>query len=353
MECVADRSPSWVDSLAKIERAGSSASRAGSSVVYASDVMKFSDVDGDGMEEFIVVEYTESYPKQSIATVSRWLLDGTRVVEQASQPLRGDRLLVGNIDHDPLDEVVLFGRDVLLILDWQGAGYQLFESDACAGGGRPWARVGALLDIDGDGRKEIVLGTVDPRGDDGADPTTLVFCRFDSGIDVLFEWPLANGIQTLAGGDLTDNGRDEIVTEEASSDGTVVGQLTIYQVDADAGVEQIYKRNRGVDRANFLGVVEVGGVPLLVVDGIGAWPSISLARLQHSSAGFDLIPQRLDRFERTWAAIRSTMAYSAERRAYVRFNDRRAPDVIRVDEELRPAEMLGHEDLRADRLTRP
>ena len=118
----------------------------------------------------------------------------------------------------------------------------------------------------------------------------------------------------------------EIVTEEASFDGDVRGQLSIYHVDPQLGVERRFRRNGYLEHINFLRVFRTDGIPYLVID--SGRRALSVFRLVPSSRGYDLVAQRLDRFELFWEAIRTTMAYIAEDQAYIRFDDELNPEVV-------------------------
>jgi len=314
------------DDIGMHERSGSSASILGRAPVYAADAFRFSDVDGDGEEEFITIEKTESYPKQDIATVSRWLGDGGRLVEWRTGPLSGHRILVGNVDDDPQDEIVLFraahraqpGEATLSVTGWSGSEYKVLSSEALSG------RIGALVDVDGDGINEIALATIREklRDGEGTDPITLVVCRVsDDGFEPMFERDLAFGVAALVGGDVDGDGRDEIVTVENSFGGGVRGQLSIYRVDTDHGIETIFRKNRFVNSVGFVRVFESGGDYYLFVEGsLGVWKAAF--RITALARGYDLIAQSADQLDVFRDALRSTMAFSAERGALVKYVDR-------------------------------
>lgn len=317
------------------ERTGSSASIAGRAPVYAADAFYFSDVDGDGKEEFITVEKTESYPKENIATVSRWLGDGRRVVEWRTDALHSrHRILVGNVDDDPQDEIVLFGEGyraqsgepTLMVADWGRTTYEVLPSRALSG------RVGALVDVDGDGIKEIALARIreNIRESEGTDPATLVICRVsDDGFELMFERDLAFGIMALVGGDVDGDGRDEIVSIEKSFGGGVEGQLSIYRVGADDGLQLAFRENRAVNSVGFMRVFTSARKRYLFVEGsLGVWKAVfGIAVLP---SGYDLVPQPADQLDVFRDALRSTMAFSAERGALVRYVDGQMLEFVSV-----------------------
>ena len=318
------------------EGTGSSASIVGRGPVYAADAFRFSDVDGDGEEEFVAIEMTESYPKQNIATVSRWLGDGSRVAEWRSDPLFGhDKLMVGNVDDDPQDEIVLFGEAhralpgeaTLSVTGWNGSQYEVLSSETLSG------RVGALVDVDGDGINEIALATIREklRDGEGTDPITLVVCRvLDDGFELISERDLAFGVVALVGGDVDGDGRDEVVSIEESFRGDIRGQLSIYHVDADHGIELTFRENRFVNSVGFIRVFTSGGEHYLFVEGSsGVWKAVF--HIEALPRGFELSPQSADQPDVFRDASISTMAFSAERGALVRYIDRQTLEFVPVE----------------------
>ena len=318
--------PSSVADTRHIEQAGASSVISGGMPYYASDGLAFAQMDGDAREEFVIVELTAEFPREAVATISTWA-DGTRSLEWQSEQLLGvNSMLVGNIDDDDMDELVLFGewnyagKNTLKVTQWDGSSYRTMGTDRLS------ARLGALGDLDADGRQELVLVHVpDPQPEaEGREPATLVVARYgDGGFERTRDYDIGLGVMGVAVGDLDGDDRAEIVTCEVS-DGGIDGQIAIYSVDPVRGIERIFARN-GFTKGwcvLFLGVFRSGGAAYLFVEQRKeAWKSAFV--LEGSRAeGFELVAVTADRFRVFADGLRSTMAYSAERGAYARFLDR-------------------------------
>ena len=187
--------------------------------------------------------------------------------------------------------------------------------------------------MDGDGVNEIVLGKIreNIRESEGTDPITLVVCRISNdGFELMFERDLAFGVFALVGGDIDGDGRDEIVSIEKSSGGTVRGQLSIYRIGLDDGIEPIFRKNRLVNSVGFVRVFTSGGERYVFLEeSQGVWKAVFLVSALPS--GYDLVPQSAGQPDVFRDALRSTMAFSVERGAWVRYVDRRMLEFIPVE----------------------
>lgn len=323
-----------------LEQAGSSSMISGNMPYYASDGAAFAQMDEDSREEFVTVELTAGFPRRSIATISTWA-DGTRSLEWQSEQLLGvNSMLVGNIDDDDMDELVLFGewnyagKDTLKVIQWDESSYRTTGFDHLS------ARLGALGDIDADGRQELVLVHVpEPHAEaEGTEPATLVVAKYgDDGFERTLDYDIGLGVMALAVGDLDGDGRAEIVTCEVS-DGGIDGQIAIYSVDPVRGIERVFARN-GFTKGwcvLFLGVFRSGGAAYLFVEQRKeAWKSAFVLEGSRRE-GFELVAVTADRFRVYADGLRSTMAYSAERGAYARFIDRQTIEFLPAESAASP-----------------
>ena len=235
-----------------------------------------------------------------------------------------------------MDEMVLFGEwsvagyayDTFNVVQWNGSSYEVTGYDQLS------ARLGALLDVDSDGKQEVVMAVVpDPQAEmEGTEPATLTIARYtEDGWARVFDHDIQHGVMALAAGDLDGDGRGEIVVSEQSEDGQVAGQIVVYGVDPELGIEKRVGYNRMVRSVSFLGVFESSGQPYLFVEqGRDAWKSVF--RLEGSQdTRFDLAPLTAIRTGIFVDALRSTMAYSAERRSHARFIDRSTIQLVPVE----------------------
>ena len=303
---------------------------------YAVETVAFSDVDGDGREEFIFFARSD-FPKRKLLKVAN-VEDDVVTVKWSSirRQLSGaERFLVGNVDQDPEDEVVLFCQSGLMctnykktrVYNWHHGNFTEIGTDELTG------TAGALLDINNDGTQEIVLATIREAIGEGAHPVTLKIIRVTAtGFDVVHTLDLPHSVRALTAGDLDGDGIDEIITEEESKDGRIHGQLTIYKINPEKGIECVFAANNRAYYVLFFRVFQSGGEPYLFIEKGGhRWKTIFKPSLL-ADGKYELIPQSAREFRVFGDAIKSTMAYSKDANQYVRLVDAYTLEWIPTDE---------------------
>ena len=301
----------------------------------SADRIAIEDLDGDDVQEFISVErkLDGEFTHYHYATVSTW--DGNeRLIEWQSDDTMDARfILIGNVANDHKSELVLFdyfptgGMDSIQILGWDGQTYRtILAIDAIK------SRLAELLDIDGDGVQELALVTKQPDAvsrDAVGIPTMLSIFRVDgSGLQELYTIAVEHEIRNLAIEDLNDDGLVEIVTYERSYELGVEGQIGVHTVDPNHGIVRHHVFNRFVptgrmdvtsDRHWFLETFRCNNNSYLYVDkGKRMWKSVFEFRVrQNGNWSFEPVDQRESYIHN--AAIRSTMVYSHDHVAYIRY----------------------------------
>ena len=304
----------------------------GRSPSYTVGQMAFSDINGDGRDEILGIEWPEVRPFNSFVSISRLEDSGRTILWRTSTPTYYRRFLVGNVDQNPHDELIAYnqglfhdGSDTLTAFGWNGSDYHVI-----AGSSEISGILGAFLDIERDNIQELVLTS--DRYDDSEkrdatwqEPSTLSVIKLSNGnFERIFSYSIPHGIVSLATGDLDGDGLSEIVTYEHSRSADISSQIAIHTVDPIEGIQRrIVIKNvaplgadRRVDRFWYMDILECHNSSYLFVKTRG-WYSFSIFRLEESKTDeWTLIPVRTNEFQLISEAIRASMAYSKEKGAY-------------------------------------
>lgn len=286
---------------------------------YAKDGLVFADFDGDGDEELLTQTelFPYQYPRSNFATVLRWNpADGGRV--EWSRPVKYRmQMLVGNIDDDPLPEVILFDHfpPELRVIQWDDGRFVETEFNFAG-------KIGLLADVDGDGRDELVLVQVRIPLPEGTydEPSNLVAYAYRGGrFAVTHKRELEVGFAALASVDVNGDGRHEVVASESSYHSEVSGRLAVYRFEPGGAVPVAFRRNGVLENVNFLGAFHTGGGVYLLAETWYGWQSVF--RLRDHAGTLRVAPVGADSaalpvFE---AAHLATAAYSAEQDEYFQF----------------------------------
>ena len=292
---------------------GTSPFRMGGRPVYARDALTFADFDGDGEEEVLTTVTPDDYPRENYLIV----INPARGELWRSAPLSAvNRMLVGDIDDDPLPEMVLFGQYQarLKVAQWDGEGVAEAEFDLAG-------KLGLLADLDGDGTDELLLVRTRVRMFDASRESPSNLLAYDYGPDgfaLTHKRELATGVGALTSVDLDGDGRHEVVTSETSFDGDVGGRLSVYRFEPGGAVTAAFRRNGVMERVIFFRAFRSGGADYFFADR-GRWKSVF--RIWKESGAFRMAPltvgpTTMSVFEDVFLA---TAAYSAERGMFFQF----------------------------------
>ena len=293
---------------------------AGGRASFAKDAFVFADFDGDGEEELLTTTMTYEYPRHSSATVLRWnSTDGGHV--EWSAPLGfTSQMLVGNIDDDPLPEMLVFGEfprvpPKLRVIQWDDG--RVVETELALAG-----KLGLLTDIDGDGRDELVLVRVRVHKFDVIfeEPSNLVAYAYRDGrFAATHKRELAVGVKALASVDVDGDGRREVVASETSWGSEVSGRLSMYRFEPGGAVSVAFRRNGVLENVRFLGAFHSGGGVYLLAEAAYGWQSV--CRVREEAGTLRVAPVGADRSSLpVFAAARlATAAYSAEQDMFFQF----------------------------------
>ena len=227
---------------------------------YARGTIFFGNVIDLSQKHMISFEFTESYPKDRCITISKWTSRDHRIIEWISNNTDPNQaILVGNIDSDPLDEIVLFGnesmrytgRNTITVVNWENGKFESTQSNKIS------ANAAALIDIDLDGVNEIVFATERKEdrvvGEENINPMDLVLYSLNDEIRFVSKLELDVGIQALVVNDFTGNGFFDIATLEYSNDRSIEGRLAIYSISSNSAIKRIFSLNNFVlDSISFI-----------------------------------------------------------------------------------------------------
>ena len=298
---------------------GSSPVVLGVATVYARDALAFADFSGDGEEELLAMVEPDEFPRQRHVAVLKWVSEGWRIVWKTALRAWTDQMLVGELDDDSLPEIVLFGEHPRYqarstIIEWDGK--RVVAKDVSIVG-----KLGLLTDLDGDGKDELLLVRRRVRKFDAAveEPANLLAYEYRDGEFALtHKRELATGVAALTGVDLDGDGRHEVVTSETSFEGDVAGRLSVYRFEPDGRVSVAFRRNGVLEPVGFLRAFRSGGATYFLARGFN-WQSVF--RMWEESGAFHIAPvaagaAALPVFA---DANLATAAYSAERDMFFQF----------------------------------
>lgn len=199
----------------------------------------FADMNGDEERELVLVE---TGPKDSfdyIVSINQIQEDDRREILYLTETHTLDiKLLVGDIDGDKNDEVILHRTtdpwdesksDTTRVIELEGQKFKDWGTRSMNG------ERGAVLDVDNDGKHEIFIVAFSkflPESE-GLNPTEMhIYSLQGNKFSLLNSFDTTGrSIRCVTTGDVDWDGKAEIVTQEASRDGEILHQISIYDVD--------------------------------------------------------------------------------------------------------------------------
>ena len=324
---------------------GNSPSNIGGELLHSAEYMSFADMDGDGEEEFVGIETSSPDSLKSYASISRWENEDRVIEWQSDSSIFKRALLLGNLDDDALLELVIFGpasansnRDTIQVVEWSDSTFQVaYSSDEFSG------RLGALGDIDADGRQELILATLNvPKTQaeiDGTESVTLHVLRWmDDSFKLAFKFGIPYGVRSLTVGDIDSDGVVEVITHQFSKkiNHSYIGlgdrhhgNIVVRSIDPTAGfqvrdsgsVQVPPDQTTRMPFLNYFGLFKCSDSHYLFLEiRERLWKSM-LKYYINEDGELDTEDSNADDIEIFENGWRSTMAYSAERRAFVHIVD--------------------------------
>ena len=217
---------------------------------------EFANMDSRSKQQLVMIENGFAGQLQYAVTISQ-ILNETREVLWRGQdlPTLAYNMLVGNIDDDEQDEVVLYQMEhdeinphTARVIEFESNRYQETLYSSLAGS------YGALIDMDNDSKYEVVVTVrVGPvLFDDALEPSGIRLYSFDDGqFNLIGKLDLEHTVRCLTVGDVDADGIPEIVTQEASNDGEILHQISVYDVFRTGEITHQFSKNRVLTFSTF------------------------------------------------------------------------------------------------------
>ena len=313
------------------------------SILYSKNHMEFADLDGDGNEEFIGIERASELSLGMRVVISRRHNEGWQILWQSEKVYSKRSVLVGNVDQDPLPELIVFGsrsnnssEATVRVIEWQDNAFETSSATTQYSG-----TLGSLADIDDDGSNEILLTPLRTAKlyseISGVEPAELIVLRLIKNRFVqISSLDLPDGVQALATADIDADGEVEVFTYgigEKLSDlhsfarkQRLHGLVKVHSIDPDRGFRNLVLGHAisvpndlttPLPYLNFIGIFSCAEDYYLFIEtDTRMWKSyLKLSMDDDSALTWDTIGS--DSFEVFEMARRLTMAYSGEQKAYV------------------------------------
>lgn len=222
--------------------------------------IEFANLDGEGNHELVLIENGYNGSLHVAVSISHVSEDSRKVLWRGKRLVDAVyKILVGNIDNDRQDEVIVHRSEdamydldspaTLRVIQFENDQFQEVLYTTLAG------EYGALIDIDNDQKSEVVLITdaiPDFGGHETRVPSRIRLYSFDDDqFNQIAEFDVENTIQCIATGDVDGVGHPEIVAQEASNDGKIRHQISVYDVASDGEISHLYSKNKVLTLSRF------------------------------------------------------------------------------------------------------
>ena len=214
--------------------------------------VEFANMDSLGNQELALIENGFTGSLEYAVSISQ-IVNDSRIVSWRGQvlPSLTYKILVGNIDGDEQDEVIVYRVSDSLFDSISPDTVRLiqFENDKCQETlyTSIEGKYGALIDVNNDGRSEVILieDIGPPLFDDAREPSGIRLYSFDGDEFILLgELDLEHTIRCFTVGDVDADGKPEIATQETSNDGEILHQISIYDVSSTGEITHQFSKNR-------------------------------------------------------------------------------------------------------------
>lgn len=210
--------------------------------------VEFANMDSRGNQELVMIENGFAGQLQFAVTISEIVNEARKVLWRGQDlPTLSFKMLTGNVDDDREDEIILYQMEQneinphkARVIEFAAEKYQETLYSSFAGS------YGALIDVDNDGKYEIVVTerVGPPLYDDALEPSGIRLYTFDDNQFKLFgKLDLEHTIRCLTVGDVDADGNPEIVTQEASNDGEIIHQISVYDVASSGDITHQFSKN--------------------------------------------------------------------------------------------------------------
>ncbi|MCY3540448.1 MAG: VCBS repeat-containing protein [Gammaproteobacteria bacterium] len=221
---------------------------------------KFADMDGSDERELVLIETGSKDSFAYTVSINRIQENDQRQILYVTERQSSNfKLLIGDIDGDKKDEVILHRTadsleeqtsETVRVIEFDDQKFKEWGTSSMNG------ERGAVLDIDDDGKQEILMVAFTNtfiEESEGLDDTEMrIYSLQGNKFNLLNSFDTSGrSIRCVTTGDVDWDGKMEIVTQEASRDGEILHQISIYDVDNTGTITHSYSKNEALTFSLF------------------------------------------------------------------------------------------------------